>query len=349
MHLPLLRRPLMTVFPALLAALALAWAPSAHAGADVSGGSTQLRLDPATARVLTANGVSVTPVRPARAGSGGIAFPVTGGDIHPTYGSGTIEHSGGLTFRAGGKRLTLGDFTIRQSRSRGTLSAEAGGDRLPILSLRRGSRVTRDGFGTRVRGVRATLSGTAAKALNATFGVKLFQRGLTIGTLDETIEPAEALWSGGSTALALDSGAAGALGSLGISAEPIGPATAGDGGLSFPITSGNSNLETLAGTIRHSGGIALVRGATRVELTRFSIQVDDAPDLTALVGGQRVSILALDVSGLTRAADGRTVTLGGVKANLTAAAAGALNQAFGTDAFKEGLVLGTATVTAQGR
>jgi hypothetical protein len=339
-----------SVLPALLFALALVWAPAAQAGADVSGGSTQLRLDSSTARVLTANGVTVTPVRPARAAGGSIAFPVTGGDVHPTYGSGTLEHSGGLTFRAAGKRLTLTDFTVRQTRSRGTLTAEAGGDRVPILTLNtRGSRVTRDGFGTRVRGVRATLSGPAAKALNATFGVKLFKRGLTIGTLDETIEPAEALWSGGSTALALDPGAAGALGSLGISAEPIGPATAENGGLAFPITSGNSNLETLAGTIRHSGGIALVRGATRVELTRFAIQVDDAPDLTALVGGQRVSILSLDVSGLTRAADGRTVTLGGVKASLTAAAAGALNQAFATDAFKEGLVLGTATVTAEGR
>ncbi len=84
-----------------------------------------------------------------------------------------------------------------------------------------------------------------------------------------------------------------------------------------------------------------------MELTSFTINVDAAPDLTALVGGERVSILSLDLSGLTSSVKGRRVTLGGVKASLTAAAAGALNGAFGVTAFTEGLVLGTATVSAQ--
>ena len=35
-----------------------------------------------------------------------------------------------------------------------------------------------------------------------------------------------------------------------------------------------------------------------MELTEFTINVDSDPDLTALVGGQRVSILKLDLSGL---------------------------------------------------
>jgi hypothetical protein len=294
--------------------------------------------------------VAVQPARPAKAARGGIAFPITGGDVHPTYGAGTLEHSGGLTFRVGGKRLTLTEFGIRQNRSRGTLTAAAGGDRLAILRLDlRGAKVTRNGFGTNVRRVKATLTAGAARALNATFGVRLFTAGLPVGTLDERIEPAEALWKGDATTLALDPGTGDALAGLGVSAEPIGPATASAAGIAFPITSGNSDLDTLAGTIRHSGGLALVKGSTRVELTSFYIQVDEAPDLTALVGGQRVSILSLDLSGLTREVSGRTVTLGGVKASLTAAAAGALNQAFDTDAFTEGLVLGTATVRAVAR
>ena len=56
------------------------------------------------------------------------------------------------------------------------------------------------------------------------------------------------------------------------------------------------NAKTFAGTIAHSGGIRLAKGATAVELTDFAIDVDDAPDLTALVGGTRVSILSISTS-----------------------------------------------------
>jgi hypothetical protein len=62
-----------------------------------------------------------------------------------------------------------------------------------------------------------------------------------------------------------------------------------------------------------------------------------------------VEILTLDVSGIARSGSGRTVTVSGVVARLTAVAAQALNQAFGTDAFSEGLVLGTATVNGRAR
>ena len=77
--------------------------------------------------------------------------------------------------------------------------------------------------------------------------------------------------------------------------------------------------------------------------------MDSAPDLTARVGSSRVSILDLDVSGLTRSVSGRTITVGGVKATLTQAAADALNGAFATTAFTKGLLLGTATVKATAR
>ncbi|MBK5111816.1 MAG: hypothetical protein JJE10_10755, partial [Thermoleophilia bacterium] len=73
---------------------------------------------------------------------------------------------------------------------------------------------------------------------------------------------------------------------------------------------------------------------------------DNDPDLTALVGGQRVSILSLDLSDLKAKAKGKRITLSNVSASLTADAASALNGAFGVSAFTEGLTLGTATVNA---
>jgi hypothetical protein len=151
----------------------------------------------------------------------------------------------------------------------------------------------------------------------------------------------------GATTLVLDEGAGAALQSLGIAVAPLKPARAGDAGIAFPITAGKLNAKTYAGQIKHSGGLSFTKGSTRVDLRNFVINVDSAPDLTALVGGSRVSILDLDLSDAKITAKGRTLTIAGVKATLTDDAAGALNAAFGTDAFKEGLAIGTATVSGR--
>jgi hypothetical protein len=151
----------------------------------------------------------------------------------------------------------------------------------------------------------------------------------------------------GATTLALSDGAASALQSLGIAAAPLKPARAGEAGLRFPITAGKLNAKTYAGQIKHTGGISLTRGDTRVELRNFIINVDKAPDLTARIGSSRVSILDLDLSDAKITKSGRKLTIAGVKATLTKTAADALNAGFGTDAFAEGLEIGTATVSGR--
>jgi len=151
----------------------------------------------------------------------------------------------------------------------------------------------------------------------------------------------------GATTLALSEGAAAALQSLDIAVAPLAPARAGGAGIAFPITAGKLDAKTYAGQIKHVGGLSLTRGSTRVDLRNFIINVDSAPDLTARVGDARVSILDLDLSGAKISKSGRRLTIAGVKATLTDDAAGALNSAFGTDAFKEGLEIGTATVSGR--
>jgi hypothetical protein len=154
-------------------------------------------------------------------------------------------------------------------------------------------------------------------------------------------------FTGGKTTLALAPGAADALSSLGVSVAPLAPARAGRAGIAFPITSGRADAKTLAGAIRHSGGLRLSKGDTVVDLRRFTIRLDKSPDLTAKVGGSRVSILDLDLSGAKVHAGTRRVTVSGVRATLTQAAADALNAAFGTSAFSQGLELGTAKVAGR--
>lgn len=148
----------------------------------------------------------------------------------------------------------------------------------------------------------------------------------------------------GGTTLTLDAGTAAALTSLGVTVSPIAPAKGVSGGVRFPVTGGKLDSKTLAGNIRHSGGLRFSNGTTTVDLTRFTINIDSDPDLVATVGGSRVSILKLDLSNLKNRSKGNSIKLSGVKATLTAEAAAALNGAFGVTAFTEGLTLGTASV-----
>ena len=137
---------------------------------------------------------------------------------------------------------------------------------------------------------------------------------------------------GGATTLTLDQGAVAALTSLGIAAAPLAPATADGADLRFPLTTGRVKAKTLAGKIRHVGGLSLSRDTTRVELRNFVIDTKQAV-LTARVGNARLAILDLDRSQAEISKKGKRLTVSGVKATLTKGAADALNGAFATDAF----------------
>lgn len=344
-----LRRALPLAAVAALAAPAAAQAQSATT-ADVAGGQTMLQVDTGTARALNGAGVTVDLLRPARVTKSGLTFRATGGAIDPATLRGSVEHNGGIRFRAGGTSVSLRNFTYTIGR-RSTLSAQVGSSRLTILNLNLGkAEVGGDGPLTKTAsGIRATLTAGAARALNRAFRTRLFRAGLKLGTVRTSIDLADAVFKGGATTLALDPGAASALQQLGITPGVVGDATAGASGLAFPITGGKVNAETLAGQIAHSGGISLTKGSTRVEVTDFVIDTTATPKLTALLGGQRVDLLTLDVSGVQRSVEGDTIVVGNVVAKLTAGAAAALNQAFSTNAFTEGLTLGTATVRGEVR
>jgi hypothetical protein len=148
---------------------------------------------------------------------------------------------------------------------------------------------------------------------------------------------------GGTTTLALDPGTAAALTDAGIAVAPIGPARATSAGIVFPVTGGRLSADPLGGRIRHAGGLRLASDDAAVRLRRFVIELDSSPNLTAKVGGSRVSILDLDLSQAELSVTGRRVAASGVIATLSADGAAALNQAFGLQ-LEEGLTIGTADV-----
>jgi hypothetical protein len=146
----------------------------------LTGETTTLALDADTAAILTENGVEVAPIDPASASDAGIAFPITGGSVDAESLAGTINHSGGLTFSAGGTDLALTDFEI--DTTAGTLSAMAGDDRVVILDVDLTGLERSDDEGTIVlEGITVALSADGASALNTTFGVDIFEEGLAIG------------------------------------------------------------------------------------------------------------------------------------------------------------------------
>ncbi|MEH3053388.1 MAG: hypothetical protein PGN13_05170 [Patulibacter minatonensis] len=144
--------------------------------------ATRVTLDAGTATVLKGLGVSVAPEGMAVAGST-IQFPITnsGGEISLTA---PITHSGGLTFTAGTKSLTVGDFTIDPVA--GVLYAERTPvGRLPLFKVDlSGATTTTPGIQAVVSGAKLSLTAEAAGALNGTFGVTAFSAGLAIGTAD---------------------------------------------------------------------------------------------------------------------------------------------------------------------
>jgi hypothetical protein len=339
-----LMRTLRVAAAGALLALVVA-APTSAASVKLSGGSTTLKLDAGAAKALKGLGVAVTPLKPAKAGSKGISFPITGGTIDPATAAGTITHSGGLQLRAGATHVRLTSFTIGVDKTP-SLSVKAGKARLTAFSLSlSNAKVSRAGLGTNVSGVAVRLSAKGAAALNKAFGVHAFTRGLRIGTATVRATPGQLAFTGGATSLALDPATAQALTSLGIAAGPAAPATANpDGSLAFPITDGKVDVKTLAGSVTHSGGLTLTKGSTSVTVSDFTIETAPAPKLTALLGATRFDLVTLDLSAVKTTVSARTVTVGPVTARLTKAAADGLNQAFATTAFTEGLTIGTATV-----
>jgi len=341
------------LIPLVAVGLMLAVAPAAQAAVDLSGGQTRLTLNKGTAKALSSLGVRVSTTGNAKARGRHVQFPINGGAIDPATAAGTIRHSGGLRFAAGGTRVTLKNYVVKVG-GRITLSAKVGKGRVKILNLTGTPRVSRSGFGTNVRGLTAKLNRTAATTLNTVFGVKAFTAGLPLGKVVVKAQPSQTEFlAQGATALALDAATVGTLGSLGVTPGVVGPATLDAATLtaSFPITGGKANLDLSAASITHSGGISLTAGATVVNLTDFDIVVGaSGVRLLATVTGAagKVPIADLALGGAPSIA-GRTITLSGVAVKLSAEAAGALNAAFGTTALAAGIPLGTATVTATGK
>ena len=155
----------------------------------------------------------------------------------------------------------------------------------------------------------------------------------------------------GETRLKVDKDTAAALSDAGVKVEAVGaaegPTAKRPYTFAFPIVGGKVDKDPLGGRIVHSGGLSFSADSESVVVKRFVIELDRGV-LTAKVAGtgQRIGLLRLGAPEGVKVRSERIV-LRGVDAKLTSQAAKALNEAFDTDVFAGGLLIGEATVIAK--
>jgi hypothetical protein len=150
------------------------------ARATVIGKSTHVVVNPAVSAALKHAGIITTAIAPASA-KAALLFPVSGGQIVVATLGGTIDHTGGLTYRHSGKSVTLTNLVINTITKR--LTATVGGQSKPIFDLNLASH--RHAGGPRGKVVASTIKLTvtsqAASALNSGLGVSTFKAGMNFG------------------------------------------------------------------------------------------------------------------------------------------------------------------------
>src|SRR5215211_2394827 len=155
----------------------------------------------------------------------------------------------------------------------------------------------------------------------------------------------------GETWLKVDKGTAATLSDAGVKVEATGAAEGPTAKrrytFAFPIVGGKVDKHPLGGKIVHSGGLSVRVASEKVVVKRFVIELDRGV-LTAKVAGtgQRIALLRLGAPEGAKVGPQRIV-LRGVDAKLTSQAAKALNEAFDTDLFAGGLLIGEAAVNAK--
>jgi hypothetical protein len=162
----------------------------ASARATVIGKSTDVVVNPAASAAIRHADITVTAVAPATSGTT-LLFPVSGGQVVIATLAGTIDHSGGLTFRRGDRSVTLTTFIIDTSTRR--LTATVSGVSVPVFDLNLASSRHADGPHSTViaSNIELEVTNQTATTLNSDLGVGIFKAGMTFGLASLTIAYAD--------------------------------------------------------------------------------------------------------------------------------------------------------------
>ncbi|HTT93676.1 MAG TPA: hypothetical protein VMF55_03330 [Solirubrobacterales bacterium] len=303
--------PVAILAAALVAMLAIA--PLASAASDpIKSGTTTLTVNNGFKKKAKKAGIKITAVKPGKLKGAKATLTVTGGEIEPTTGVGTVTHSGGLKIAWGKKSVALKSLTI--STKEKSVSAKIGGKTVKVASLA-GTATARLGFGASVSAKKVKLTSAGAKALNskltpAPTKTKVKKKGKTIvktvkvkpffkanmvlgGSVTEVEPETVAVAPSGTMTFAGAVGLLGKLAAAEVKLEVIPPTTA-TGPTTFvsPISGGTISPLGTSGQVNSSGGLKL---AQSLNLEALKQQADTTitlgsigVDLAAKTGGVEV-------------------------------------------------------------
>lgn len=351
---------------------------------SVGAQATSLSLDPAAATSLGSLGVSLRPTGSAARRGSVISFPITSGyaevhsrhDAKPGWIDGSLEHAGsGLDLVGLGATVHLSDFVVDPGNS--VLYANVDNKiGVALLSLD-GTKVTEtvnDAGQLVVAGTVAKVTPGAAGVLDQAFATSTITAGMPLGAVEVVASGSATTYNaakdhvtaisrlrGTATTLTVEPAVLSTLASAGLGLSPAGSATAAaPGAVTFPITAGFAAIHgdhgfspgSIVGTINHQGSGIIIGpppaagSAPSVTLSDFVVDPGDSVLSGSVNGKLGVPLFFLDGRKVRVTITNGGVTLDGTVAELTSVAATALDKAFGTKAFTDGMAIGTVHLVA---
>jgi hypothetical protein len=322
----------LAVLAAALFAL-LAFAPLASATPDpVEKGTTTITLNKGWTKYLKTFGIKIQKVGNAKVKGTKVTFKVTGGEMDPTNGLGTLTLGGGIKFKAGKKSAAVKGLVLNTGKK--VLTGKVSGKKVKLAKLK-GLSYSRNGFGVNVKLKSMKLEKAGAKQLNKKTGYakgkpKPFLAGKNIGKASAESQPATvAIVPGGNVSFKADQELLLKLKDVETNASVISPTTEkGLGDYQLPITGGTISPTASAGQVQTAGGLLLTQKlptspttALETEITLGNMWLDlSAKTVTVEVVAKsnaseslnlgnlgRSSIADLTVTGVTTDAATRTV------------------------------------------
>jgi hypothetical protein len=348
---------------ALAAALCLSLCTTAQATYNpLGGGTTKITLDKGFVSLLKQHGVRLSAVAPAKLKGNTLTLPVSGGEMDPLNGKGTIGHEGALLFRSAKGKVPFKALTLKAKKT--PLSAKVGGSQLKVAKAKT-FKSTREGFGEGFSAKGLVLTQKVATRLDKKLGLKrLLSEGQPFGKATSKTQPRTVtILPTGKATLVPDPAFMAKLKALFVSVNPIFPAEGGGGVFSFPVTvEGAIAPDASLGTLKAAGDLEFLQlGAgqvfwhepwldTATKAVSTEVDLEPTPAFPGKLG--RIGTFAISYTAANVVSDpaARTITLSGATATLTAQSAATFNEAFakGKAAFAAGEAIGTFSFGAVG-
>jgi hypothetical protein len=329
----------------------------------LSGGTTKITLDKSFVSLMKSHGVKVSAKAPAKLKGNVLTLPVSGGEMDPTIGKGTIDHEGALVFSSDRHSVPFRAITVKAKKT--PLSAKVGGSQLKVAKAKT-IKATREGFGEGFSSKGLLLTQKVATRLNKKLGLKrLLKEGTPLGkSASKTTPITVSILPQGQATLVPDPAFMAKLKALFVSLNPIFPAEGRGGIFSFPIgLAGAISPDASLGTLKLTGDLEFLQlGGGQIfwheswlelqsQADTTEVDLEPTPAFPGKIG--RTPVLALGLGQASKSQDpqARTITLSGAPATLTAQSAEHFNKAFaeGKEEFRTGELVGTLGFGANGQ